>query len=208
MQQYKSFGKRAFDLMFSLLALPFLIPIFLLAVIGILLDDGRPIFFKQQRVGKNGKLFTMWKFRTMYMNHTAFSKNEEDRSSWTNGIPDTFVFKDGLEDPRITKVGQWLRKTSIDELPQILNVLKGEMSIVGPRPETPSYTCYYSPYQKKRLDVKPGITGWAQVNGRSAINHGQKIELDRYYVTHYNFKMDAKIVQKTVIQVIKRRGAY
>lgn len=101
-----------------------------------------------------------------------------------------------------------MRKTSIDELPQVLNVLKGEMSIVGPRPETPSCAFYYSPYQTKRLDVKPGITGWAQVNGRSTINHGQKIEFDRYYVEHFNFKMDVEIVQKTIMQVIKRKGAY
>jgi len=208
MQQYKLFGKRTFDLTFSLLALPFLVPIFLLAVIVILVNDGRPVFFKQQRVGKKGKIFTMWKFRTMYTNQLGLPVNSENRSSWSNCIPDTFVFKDSLEDPRITKVGKWLRKTSIDELPQVLNVLKGEMSIVGPRPETPSYAFYYSPYQTKRLDVKPGITGWAQVNGRSTINHGQKIEFDRYYVEHFNFKMDVEIVQKTIMQVIKRKGAY
>lgn len=208
MKSYKLFGKRLFDIVFSLLLLPILIPIFLLAIISIWVSDGRPIFFKQQRVGQQGKVFTMWKLRTMYTDQTKFTVGQEDRSAWSDGIPDSFVFKENTDDPRITPIGKILRKTSMDELPQILNVLRGEMSIIGPRPETPSYTYYYSSYQTKRLDVKPGITGWAQVNGRSTINHGQKIEFDRYYVAHYSLKLDMKILTKTASQVIQRKGAY
>jgi len=208
MKSYKLFGKRLFDIVFSLLLLPILIPIFLLAIISIWVSDGRPIFFKQQRVGQQGKVFTMWKLRTMYTDQTKFTVGQEDRSAWSDGIPDSFVFKENTDDPRITPIGKILRKTSMDELPQILNVLRGEMSIIGPRPETPSYTYYYSPYQTKRLEVKPGITGWAQVNGRSTINHGQKIEFDRYYVAHYSLKLDMKILTKTASQVIQRKGAY
>lgn len=209
MTLYKKFGKRLFDIIFSILSLPLLLPLFLVGAISILISDGRPVFFKQQRVGQDGALFTMWKFRTMYTDQSRFKVGEqEDRSTWTNGIPDTFVFKDSTDDPRITPVGKWLRKTSLDELPQMINVLTGDMSIIGPRPETPSYVQYYSPYQMERLKVKPGITGWAQVNGRSLINHGGKIEFDRYYVKNYNFKLDVEIMQKTVSQVAQRKGAY
>lgn len=150
---YKKFGKRLFDIIFSLLALPFLLPFLLIGAASVLLSDGRPIFFKQQRVGQDGNLFTMWKFRTMYTDQSRFAEviEKEDRSTWTDGIPTTFVFKDNADDPRITPVGRWLRKTSLDELPQIFNVLAGQMSIVGPRPETPSYVSYYSPYQMARF---------------------------------------------------------
>lgn len=207
---YKKGGKRLFDIIFSVIVLPILLPFLCIGAISVLLADGRPIFFKQKRVGQDGKLFTMWKFRTMYTDQSQFAAvvEKEDRSTWTDGIPTTFVFKDNADDPRITPVGRWLRKTSLDELPQIFNVIAGDMSIVGPRPETPSYVSYYSPYQMARLNVKPGITGWAQINGRSLINHGEKIECDRYYVAHYDFKMDVDILRKTVLQVAQRKGAY
>lgn len=125
----------------------------------------------------------------------------------TNGIPDDYFFK-VEQDTRITKVGAVLRKLSIDEIPQLLNVLKGEMSIVGPRPEVPTITNAYNNLQARRLEVKPGLTGLAQINGRSNISHGQKISYDIEYVDHYSFWMDVQIVLKTLYVVVARTGAY
>lgn len=175
----------------------------------IIIDDGFPIIYRQQRSGYKNKPFYIYKFRSM--------KNEKDKNkkaeagnlyNWSNGVPDDFVFK-SVDDknPNVTLIGRFLRKYSLDELPQFMNVLKGDMSIIGPRPEILSISKHYNTKQQKRLEVKPGITGWAQVNGRSDIDHGEKIKHDLYYVDNIGIKIDLKILILTIIQVIFGRGA-
>ncbi len=127
--------------------------------------------------------------------------------TWTDGVPDDFIFK-SPQNTEVTKIGAFLRKTSIDELPQIINVLRGEMSLIGPRPEIPEITNCYSELQKKRLMMKPGMTGWAQVNGRADILHGDKIEFDLYYIKNVTFFMDLKILLRTILIILKCKGAY
>lgn len=203
---YCNYGKRGFDLLIALLLLPFISVLIIITTIIILVIERDQVFFKQTRIGLDGTPFTIWKFRTMKnIPVTAGTPLERD---WSDGIPDNFYFKENLEDPRITKLGKWLRRLSIDELPQYFNVVAGDMSFVGPRPEVPAFTQYYNEFQNARLNVKPGITGWAQVNGRSDISHGQKIDFDRSYVKNYKFTMDVKILGMTFINLIKREGAY
>lgn len=171
-------------------------------------DDGRPVFFKQKRSGKNDERFAMYKFRSMKNKQVAVPSNSHNEYNWKNGVPDDFVFKTSSEDnPNITRIGGFIRKYSLDELPQFINVLKGDMSIIGPRPEiTPISSCY-SEYQKKRLAVKPGISGWAQANGRSDMNHGKKIEYDLYYVDNFSLWLDVKVILRTVVQVVGGKGS-
>ncbi len=153
----------------------------------LLFVQGFPILFKQERPGKNGEPFTFYKFRTM-----SNKKNKEGEL---------------LQDKdRITTFGSFLRKTSLDELPSLLNVLKGDMSLVGPRPLLVQYLSLYSKFQKRRHEVKPGITGWAQVNGRNSISWGKKFELDVWYVDNRTFMLDLKILFLTVYKVFKREG--
>lgn len=174
----------------------------------IIKEDGRPIFFKQKRSGLNDVLFEMYKFRSMKNKQVSVPSNSHDDYAWENGVPDDFVFKTASEDnPNITKIGKIIRKYSLDELPQFVNVLKGEMSIIGPRPEIISISRYYNQKQKRRLEVKPGITGWAQANGRSDIDHGKKIEYDLYYVDKFSLWLDLKILIRTIVQVIGGRGS-
>lgn len=195
--------KRIFEVVASLILLMILSPLFIVVCLTILLTCGRPIFFFQKRIGKNGVPFTIWKFRTMKQNNMD---KELDTRAWVNGVPDEFVFKSSPSS-HTTNIGIWLRRFSIDEVPQLINILKGDMSFVGPRPETPKIAQYYNDYQKKRLFVKPGITGYAQVNGRSNINHGQKIEYDLYYVKNNSILLDIKIIFLTMIKVLKCDGA-
>lgn len=184
---YKSV-KRALDFVCSLLALLVFSPLMLVAAILIKLDDGGPAFFRQKRPGKDGKVFEVYKFRTM----TVRTEDE-------NGNP--------LSDmERMTKIGKILRKTSVDELPQFINVLKGEMSFIGPRPLLCEYLELYSPQQARRHEVRPGISGWAQVNGRNAITWEEKFDYDVYYVDNISFVLDIKILVKTVTDVIKGTG--
>jgi lipopolysaccharide/colanic/teichoic acid biosynthesis glycosyltransferase len=152
----------------------------------ILANQGKPFFF-QLRPGKNGQLFKIIKFKTM----------NDKKDSDGNLLPDKY---------RLTKIGQLVRKTSLDELPQLVNVLKGDMSLIGPRPLLPEYLPLYNETQKKRHQVKPGITGWAQVNGRNAISWVQKFEYDVWYVNHVSFLLDFKIVYLTINKVFKREG--
>lgn len=195
--------KRIGDIFVSFLLLLCLSPFILLFSMAILLFSGRPIFFKQTRTGKHNKLFTIWKFRTM---EECLDPEETHNYNWVDGVPDEFVFESPPHQ-RITKIGKIYRKLSIDELPQLFNVLRGDMSLVGPRPEIPQITQLYNRSQSMRLRMKPGITGYAQVNGRSIINHGKKMNYDQIYIENYSFALDVKIVIKTIGLVIRGKGA-
>jgi sugar transferase EpsL len=179
--------KRVFDLFLVLLNLPLILPIYLLLTLLILAKFNFPILFKQSRPGLHGKIFNIYKFRTM--------TNERDKE----GV----VLSDEL---RLTKFGKLLRSTSLDELPSLWNVLKGEMSLVGPRPLLVEYLPLYSTKQARRHEVKPGITGWAQVNGRNAISWNEKFDLDVWYVDNQSIWLDIKILYMTIIKVITRSG--
>ena len=179
--------KRIIDIVASALGLIILSPILLITSILIRIKLGSPIFFTQDRVGKDGKIFKMIKFRTML---DAVDK-------WGEPLPD---------EERLTPFGKLLRSTSIDELPELINVLKGDMSLVGPRPLLVEYVELYSKEQFRRHEVRPGITGWAQVNGRNAIGWSERFKLDVEYVDNYNILMDIKILVMTVLKVVKRDG--
>lgn len=180
---YRVFFKPLIDFIIALAALLILSPILILVTILLALaNKGNPFFF-QKRPGKNGKIFSIVKFRTM--------TNERDAGG--NLLPD---------EKRLTGIGKLVRKTSIDEIPQLINIIKGEMSLVGPRPLLPQYLNLYNSRQQKRHEVKPGITGWAQVNGRNAISWNQKFEYDVWYVENLSFPLDMRIIIKTVKKVI------
>lgn len=200
--------KRLFDIVFSSIALILLSPILIAVAIAIKLEDKGTILFKQKRAGLNDIPFLIFKLRSMKEQKKTISSKKESPYNWENGVPDDFVFKttDGFN-PNVTKVGRFIRKTSLDELPQFFNVLLGTMSIVGPRPEIVEITKCYSDEQRKRLHVKPGITGWAQVNGRSDSNHGEKIKNDLYYVENRSMFLDIKIIFMTIYQTFFGKGA-
>lgn len=195
MEKVNEVLKRIIDILGSLFGLILASPIFLISAVAIKLDSKGPVFFRQERLGKDGKVFKIFKFRTMV-------ENAEKMSS---GI---ITFEN---DPRITRVGDFLRKTSLDELPQLLNVLKGEMSLVGPRPPVPYHPRKYEDYpehQKRRFKMKPGITGYAQVNGRNNLTWDDRIELDVHYVENFNILLDIKILFLTVIKVLKSEDVH
>jgi lipopolysaccharide/colanic/teichoic acid biosynthesis glycosyltransferase len=169
------------------IALAILSPVLLAVAIAIYIRMGSPVLFAQPRPGKNGRIFTFYKFRTM--------TDECDANG--NLLSD---------EQRLTAFGQFLRQTSLDELPQLWNVLKGDMSVVGPRPLMVEYLTRYSPEQARRHDVKPGITGWAQVNGRNTITWEEKFKLDVWYVEHWNLWLDLKILLQTVGKVLQKEG--
>lgn len=177
--------KRLFDIVLSLILIFLFLPIFFIVSILILLKMGRPILFRQLRPGLGEKIFGIYKFRTM--------TNEKDNNGELLS-----------DEQRLIGIGKFIRSTSLDELPQIFNVLKGEMSFVGPRPLLLEYLDLYNDEQKRRHDVKPGITGWAQVNGRNAISWNQKFEYDVWYVDKQSFLLDMKILLMTFLKVIKR----
>ena len=179
--------KRLFDIVVALIALLLFSPILLIVAILIARRLGSPVLFRQVRPGLNGRLFTMVKFRSM--------RDAVDKQG--NPLPD---------DQRLTPFGAWLRASSLDELPELWNVLKGDMSLVGPRPLLVEYLPLYSPEQARRHDVRPGITGWAQVNGRNAISWDDKFRLDCWYVDHRSLALDLKILLLTVRRVFKRDG--
>lgn len=184
---YRSFGKRLLDLVLTVPALIILSP--LLIVLGFLvrLKLGSPVLFRQMRPGLNEKPFVMLKFRTM----------SDARDEHGELLPDA---------QRLTRFGVFLRKSSIDELPEIINVLKGDMSLVGPRPLLMQYLDRYTPEQARRHEVKPGITGWAQVNGRNAITWEEKFKLDVWYVDNWSLWLDIKVVAMTIRKILKREG--
>jgi len=195
--------KRALDVVASAILLVLLMPVFLAVAVAIRLEDPGPILFKQTRVGRWGSLFTMWKFRSMYTDAEERKKELMAQNEMQGGV--IFKMKD---DPRVTKVGRVIRKTSIDELPQLWNVLKGEMSLVGPRPPVPQEVNEYSLSDRRRLEVIPGITCIWQVSGRSDIPFDQQVELDVEYIESQSFWTDVKILLKTVPALLFGTGAY
>jgi len=196
--------KRLMDIYGAILGLVFLSPIFLLVMIIIKIEDPRgSIFFSQKRVGKDGEEFNMYKFRSMITNAEEELKELLKYNETTGAM---FKMKN---DPRVTKIGRIIRKTSIDELPQLWNVLKGEMSLVGPRPPLRREVTEYTPYDMQRLLVKPGCTGLWQVSGRSNIGFREMVELDLYYIKTRNCKVDIKLILKTIkIVIIPDRNAF
>jgi exopolysaccharide biosynthesis polyprenyl glycosylphosphotransferase len=197
------FLKRALDILVSSVALLLLLPVFLGVAAAIRLESPGPIFFKQTRIGRWGTLFTMWKFRSMYVDAEERKAELMANNEMAGGV--TFKMKD---DPRVTKVGRLIRKTSIDELPQLWNVLIGEMSLVGPRPPVPSEVDQYSLSDRRRLEVIPGITCIWQVSGRSEIPFEQQVELDVQYIQSQSIWTDIKILLKTVPALLLGSGAY
>lgn len=197
-----SIVKRIFDFTFSLLALVLLIPVFVIIAIAIKLDDGGPVFYVSDRVGKNGTPFKFYKFRSMYVN--ADEIYEKIKQTNETGGP-TFKMKD---DPRVTKSGKFLRKTSLDELPQLFNVLKGDMSLVGPRPPLLREVNNYNDYLMQRLTVPGGLTCYWQISGRSAIDFDGMVELDLKYIEERGILTDLKILFLTIPAVLKGDGAY
>ncbi|WP_240522280.1 sugar transferase [Bacillus thuringiensis] len=195
--------KRTLDMIMGVVLFILFFPIMLVVGTLILIFNKRPILFLQQRTGQFNQKFTIIKFRTM----EKCDDSKIHQYKWDGQVPEDFVFKtpDSLQ---VTKLGAILRKYSLDELPQIINVIKGDMSFVGPRPEILNITKFYNEVQKRRLLVKPGITGYAQVRGRSDINYGMKIKYDLYYVNHVSFFFDFKIICKTILQVLRGKGAY
>ncbi|KGL37817.1 glycosyl transferase [Listeria newyorkensis] len=199
-----AFMKRFGDIVLSVIGIVLTGPIMLVTALCIKLEDRGPVLFVQTRTGKDGEAFSIYKFRSMRVREMS---GEHDYD-WEHGVPDGFVFKDVTEEnPHVTKVGAFIRKTSLDELPQFFNVLLGNMSFIGPRPEIPAITSCYSEQQRKRLEVKPGITGWAQVNGRSSVTNGEKMRLDYHYVENFSLRMDLVILLRTVVVVLKSRDA-
>ena len=198
---YAALAKRALDLAVAVLTLALLCPLLLVVALAIRFDSRGPAVFRQQRVGRGGRPFTVYKFRTM---RVARPGDEVKLFRDENGTVSHKV----RNDPRVTRVGRLLRKTSVDELPQLLNVLKGDMSLIGPRPELVSIVEGYQPWQHRRHLVRPGITGWWQVSGRSDKPMHENTELDLYYVDRLSFGMDVKIVARTLSVVVRGSGAF
>lgn len=192
---YQKVIKRLLDFIIALIALPFVLLIILIVAPFIIADDGFPIFYNAKRVGQNGKLFKMYKFRSMKNN--APDIRLSDGSTYN-----------GEDDPRVTKVGKFLRTTSLDEVPQLLNVLTGKMSLIGPRPDPPDWLEKYPEDIKVFLKVKPGITGYSQAYFRNSVDGEEKMKNDVYYATHCTFVMDVKIFFKTIATVLGHENTY
>lgn len=198
--------KRIFDICFGIVGvLAMLFLAFIIKAVSICNRDYNPIFFKQKRIGKDGKPFMMYKFRTMVPNADKIlidliKHNAEFRNEF-------YENRKVEKDPRITKVGKILRKTSLDELPQFINILKGDMSLIGPRPVVPSELEIYGNKKDEFLSMKPGLTGYWQANGRNSISYDDRIKMELYYVRNYSMKFDIKIIKDTFISVIKKDGA-
>ena len=192
---YQKYIKRVIDFIIALIALPFFCILFIFVAPAIIIDDGFPIFYNAKRIGQNGKLFKMYKFRSM--------KNNSPDIRTESG--DTFNSED---DPRVTKVGKFLRKTSIDELPQLINMLIGDMSLIGPRPDPPDWLEQYTDEEREFLKVKPGITGYSQAYFRNSVEAREKIANDVYYAKHCSFVMDIKVFFRTIMVVLKHDNVY
>ena len=194
--------KRLMDIILSTVGIIILLPIYLIIIIAIKLDSSGPALFKQIRVGKHGKDFTIFKFRTMVVQAESKRELDIDPDNLEN-----FVFQ-SKSDNRITKLGNFLRQSSLDEIPQLFNVLFGQMSIVGPRPEIPEVVNYYPESYRQRFLVLPGITGLAQISGRGEIELGKTISFDLKYIMEFTVALDIKILFLTVLSVLKKEGAY
>lgn len=195
--------KRVFDFVAALLAVIILSPTFLIIAIAIKINDPHgPVFYTQERIGKDGRPFRMFKFRSMVTNADELLENLKEQNEIKGAM---FKMKN---DPRITSVGRFIRKYSLDELPQLLNVVGGSMSIVGPRPPLPYEVDQYTDYDKQRLMVKPGATGMWQVGGRNALDFDQMVELDLTYINERSIWLDLKIMFETVKVMIKPNAAY
>ncbi len=188
-----NFGKRILDVLVSIAVVTATAPLLALIGLAIRLSSSGPVLFVQARVGKDGKLFRAYKFRTMI----------EGASEQGAGL-----FIEGQDDPRITKVGKFLRRWSLDELPQFVNILKGEMSVVGPRPTLLYQVEQYDEFQRRRLEVKPGITGWAQIHGRNVLSWPERIEYDVWYVDNWSLRLDMEIILKTFSVLFEKEGLY
>ena len=197
------FGKRLIDISISFFAIILICPLGIVVSFSILVTDGRPIFFSQIRIRELGKEFKLWKFRTMKKDAEEIKKDLAKQNEVKGAV--TFKMK---KDPRITKVGRFLRKFSIDELPQLWNVLIGDMTLVGPRPPLPSEVAKYSLDEKKRLHAKPGLTGVWQVSGRSDTSFAEQVHLDESYIRTRSLRKDLMILIKTIPAVIKGKGSY
>lgn len=197
------FLKRFFDILLSVLALIVLMPFFILLAILIKLDSRGPVFFVQDRVGRYGRHFRFYKFRSMYQGAELEKAKLLSQNQSTDGV----IFK-MKKDPRITRVGRFIRKTSIDELPQFFNVLFGDMSLVGPRPPLPSEVQKYTLEDRKRLNIKPGLTCLWQIKGRSDIPFKEQVRLDKEYIQAQSLKQDLVILLRTIPAIISGRGAY
>lgn len=197
---YTRFFKRGVDILAAAVALLALAPVMIVVALAITLDSPGPALFRQTRIGKDGRRFTMFKFRTM----RAFRHHEVEWLVDTDG-----VIRHKVEnDPRITRVGRFLRRTSIDELPQVVNILLGHMSLIGPRPELPEIVRHYEPWQHRRHQVRPGLTGWWQVNGRSNRPMHENTHLDLYYIDNVSFRLDLAILARTAVVVLRSTGAF
>lgn len=192
---YRKFFKRAFDLLLAIIAFPFWLIILLIIGPMIYFQDKGSIFYNAPRLGQNGTVFKMYKFRSMKMN--APDIRNEDGS--------TFNAED---DPRLTKIGKFIRKTSLDETPQLLNIIKGDMSIIGPRPDLPEHMKMYEGNEARKLEVRPGVTGYNQAYFRNTIPWKERIKNDIYYIDHLTMWMDIKVFFKTAISVIKREAVF
>lgn len=195
--------KRFLDFILACIALFLLSPVFIITAFAIIIENPGPIIYSQVRVGKDGKVFSFYKFRSMVVG----ADKMKDKLLEDNESKDGVIFK-MKHDPRITKVGRFIRKYSIDELPQLINVLKGEMSMVGPRPPVPREVNLYTLEDRKRLHIKPGITCIWQVAGRSEIPFKEQVELDKQYIRSQSFWEDIKILLKTIPAVLTGKGAY
>jgi len=179
--------KRGFDFLVSLVALALLWPALLLVALLVRVKLGSPVLFSQRRPGRGGKIFTLWKFRSMMDATDASGRTRSDTE-------------------RLTSFGRWLRASSLDELPELWNILRGDMSLVGPRPLLVEYLPLYSAEQARRHEVRPGLTGWAQVNGRNSLSWEEKFRLDVWYVQHRTFWLDVKVIGLTAVKVFRRSG--
>lgn len=197
-----SITKKIMDLVLSFIGLILLIPVFLILAILVKLDSKGPVFYAHTRKGKNRSDIKIYKFRTMYSN------SDEIFESFSDEQKEEYYKNFKLDnDPRVTKIGDFLRRTSLDEIPQLANVLKGDLSLVGPRPIVEKEICKYGQYADKLFSVIPGVTGYWQVHGRSDTSYDERIEMDMYYIDNKSILLDIKIMFKTVISVIKKEGA-
>ena len=192
---YRHIFKRLIDVLLTIIGIPIFVVIFVIVAPIIILEDKGPVFYNAPRLGKNGKVFTMYKFRSMKVNAPDIRNSDGS----------TFNAKD---DPRMTRIGRFLRNSSLDEVPQMINVLKGDMSVIGPRPDLPEHYDLYNGDEKRKLEIRPGITGYSQAYYRNEIPWRERIQCDIYYIDNMTMLFDLKILFKTVISVLSSKSVY